>query len=240
MFPTLRHIPPRAITRIPGPPRLGSRRALVTFGVFYDVVTVGGHGGMPTGDMVGNFVASTPSGVEPVWFAVSDGGAGFIPWGSWQVAVYLTGTPYPPSTNFAFRWTTASPGDGGASVAARVATEFETLRAQAISAGYGNSSKITFEEQYFDLGGAHPSGSLRVRAPYGAYLSLFYSGPFYAVGEAPVPMTGLTPGYDNPLFMALWAPGSRAVLPAQDRSLPRRYPGYPYPYPPYHGPPIVG
>ena len=42
-------------------------------------------------------------------------------------------------------------------------------------------------------------------------------------------------GYDNPLFLALWGPGQRAVIRASNAAdlPPYNYPGYPYPGPPY-------
>lgn len=237
MIPTLRHIPARAVTRIPGPPRIGSRKAVATLGAYH--FDVGAQAGFPTGDMIRNYATASPSGQAPTWFAVSDGGAGYIPWGSWQVAVYVTGSDYPPSTNFAFRWTTADPGEAAAAIAARVDTEFNTLRSQAISAGYGAASEIQILDDYVGLGGPTPSGRVRIVAPYGVPLTAFYEGSYYLdpSSEQPLSMIQVEQGYDNPMFLALWSPGNRAAFHAQLSGGPRRYPGYPYPYPPYVGPP---
>lgn len=237
MLPTLKHIPSRSIVHIPGPPAIGSKHSTATLGIFYNSVGGGGNGGVPDGNLLSQYVLSTSTGTAPVWFAVSDGGAGYIPWGSWQVAVYLTGTPYPPTTNFAFRWTTAGIADTGAQIAVRIFNEFTALKNQAVSAGYGAAAKIGITDSYLGLGGPTPTGSVQFSAPYGVNLQVFWEGaPYLSLLEAPLPMVRAEAGYDNPLFMALWGPGNRAVLRATESGQPRRYPGYPYPYPPYYGP----
>ena len=90
---------------------------------------------MPDGDMIATCFAN--NGGAPTWFAVSDGGLGFIPWGFWQVAVYPLGQ-VPPSAvgNLAFAFTEADPTDPSAAIAGKVWSQFNALRAQAIAAGF--------------------------------------------------------------------------------------------------------
>jgi hypothetical protein len=239
MFPTLRHIPPKAIVHIPGPPRIGTKRSIATWGVRHaDAPAPEQGGGFPTGDMIQSYVLNTPSHTAPVWFAVSDGGAGFIPWGSWQVAIYLAGTPLPPSENLAFGFTVAHPGDVGASVAGQAWAKLQQLRAQAVSAGYPNAAKISITQSAIWYNTPpFPNFSAGLVAPPGVNLSVFYEGPLYYEGEGqPYSMVEAQPGYDNPLMLALWSPGNRAILRANEPAGPGRYPRYPYPYPPYYGP----
>lgn len=236
MLPTLRHIPPRAITHIPGPPNIGSRRAAATLGVLHSDVAPY-FGGVPNGQMCVDYTAATPSGTAPVWFAISDGGAGYIPWGSWQVAIYPVGVPLPPSGNLAFNFQTCQNTDVAAVIAGNVWAGFQTLRAQAISAGFKAAAGISVSVSFVGQSTPNPTGTLVVRAPFGVRLTAYYEGPFYYAGEGdPRSMIDLQQGYDNPLFLALWSPGNRAMLRAVESGVPSRYPGYPYPYPPYYGP----
>lgn len=239
MMPTLRHIPPRAITHIPGPPRIGSKRPRATLGILNPAQAVGA--GIPDGGMMTSYISSTPSGNAPVWFAVSDGGAGYIPWGSWQVAFYALGDPLPPSTNLAFVYQTVQPGDVAALLAGSLWAGFQTLRQAAITAGFTRAADIRIDVRYVNQLSPNPTGEVTITAPYGVPLQVFYEGPFYYISEGnPLPMVSADPGYDNPLMLALWSPGNRAILRATESAGPSRYPGYPYPYPPYHGPDIIG
>jgi hypothetical protein len=229
---TLRHIPPLAIRHIPGPRTIGSRKPDVLFGILYAV----GEGGVPTGQMVHDYIDA--NGGAPVWFAVSDGGAGFIPWGSWQVACYKTGDFLPPE-NLAFGRITCGTSDPSAAVAGNLWGKFQQLRAQGIAAGFAPAVNFQIVMSAIQDGlGPTPAASVDVIGPYGAPLTGFYVGPQYRQGgEGPAEaMMAVNEGYDNPLFMALWAPGSRAVIKCNENPGPVRYPRYPYPYEPYYTP----
>lgn len=229
---TLRHIPPLAIRHIPGPRTIGSKKPDVLFGILYAI----GEGGIPTGQMINDYV--TTNGGAPVWFAVSDGGAGFIPWGSWQVAFYRDTDPLPPE-NLAFGRISCQATDVSAAVAGALWGKFNQLRAQGIAAGFAPAADFRFQMSAIqDALGPYPAASVDVVGPYGAPLTGFYVGPEYQEGgEGPdQDMMVVNEGWDNPLFMALWAPGSRAVLRCNERPNPARYPYYPYPYEPYYTP----
>ena len=110
-LPILTHLPERAIRRIQGSPTIGSRRPQVTFGKLFPPT----GGGFPTSDMIIQWFTDTGT---PVWFAVSDGGAGFIPWGFWQFALYPTGDgPGAGFRNLAFSYAEVPASQPGAAMA---------------------------------------------------------------------------------------------------------------------------
>jgi hypothetical protein len=227
MLPTLRHIPPRALTRIPGPPSIGSRRSLVDLGVLGAI----GLGGVPTASMISSYIAANSG--SPVWFAVSDGGQGYIPWGSWQVAFYATGAPLPPS-NLAFLPLNVPASGSSAAIGGQLWNAFKVLQASGVAGGYPSAAQILISlSDLQDPLGPTPAYGVLVTAPFGVSLQGFYIGPTYQDGEGPeLPMLRVDAGYDNPLLLALWGPGNRAILRAVEGSGPARYPGYPYPEPP--------
>jgi hypothetical protein len=185
---------------------------------------------MPTGDMINNYFSN--SGGAPTWVAVSDGGLGFIPWGFWQIAIYPTGhVPAGLTENLSFGVLQAGITDVSASVAGQVFGKFSQLRAQGVAAGFKRASEFKIGDRLFDVSSPNPGGSVTIDAPYGVTnLQGFYSGPEYPSGvEQELPMILVSPGYDNPLFLALWSPGNRAILPLSEPPFPSRYGGYPYP-----------
>lgn len=235
MLPTLQHIPPRSIVRIPGPPIIGSRRPQVTFGKLFPPT----EGGFPTSDMIIQWFADTGA---PVWFAVSDNGAGFIPWGFWQFALYPTGEgPGAGFLNLAFSYAEVAASAPGAAMAGLTFAAFNVLRGQGITAGFADAAEIAFRfSAVQDPSGPNPTESMIITGPYGQQLTGFYSGPEFNAGTegSPdiLPMMLQAAGYDNPLFMALWSPGNRALLRAtESETVPSRYPYYPYP----SDPPVI-
>lgn len=229
-LPTLKHIPPQAIVRIPGPPVIGSRRARVSWGE--PIVQPLGIGGCPSGDMIINYW--TNSGGNPAWFAVSDGGAGFIPWGFWQVAMYPVGDLPPGPETLSFGKLEVDASILSVGVATALSSKLRQLRSQGISAGFTNAAKMIIPSNVDALVVTDPTdvrGGMYVDGPFGlTNLQGFYSGPFWlGQGEVQLPMLSVAPGFDNPLFMALWSPGNRALLRVEEAPPPSRYPGYPYP-----------
>ena len=238
MIPLLHRFPPQAVTRIPGPRQaFGSRRARVTFGL----PNVSGQEGMPSGDMINTFFSNNAG--APTWFAVSDGGLGFIPWGFWQVACYPLGElPVSAINNLATTSIEINPLAPSAAVAGSVFGAFSGLRGNAVGLGFKRAKEFKIGDRIFlPLDPANPGGQVFIDAPFGVTnLQGFYSGGFYlGQGEAPLAMMQVSPGYDNPLFLALWSPGNRAILPLSEAPPPSPYGGYPYPSePPAY--PIVG
>lgn len=231
MLPTLQHIPPKSIVHLPGSGPLSSRRSRVTFGVY----TPPNNGGVPTETLISNF--SLGSGGAPTWFAVSDNGAGYIPWGFWQVALYAPASPLPPA-NLALQPSTVGAGEPSFAIANLLVSLFNALKNIAIGSGFPNAKHIHFEAGPVEPGSPSPDddrGQVIVTADYGIQLSAFYSGDFWLDGgEAPLPMVSVVPGIDVPVMLALWSPGNRAFIVAHEPPGPPRYP---YDYHPTEPPP---
>jgi hypothetical protein len=226
MLPTLRHIPPRAITHLPGPRNaMGSKLPRVAFGPIFASLT----SGMPDAATVLAFYNATAG--QPTWFAISDFGAGYVPWGFWEVAVYPQGdTPAGLTENLAFGIVETVPGAPSSAVAGSVYNKFLQLQAQGIAAGFTAAAKLKISLLVTPGTGGNPDrGTVVIKGPFGVTLKPFYSGnagdPMYTVE-----------GYDNPLFVALWSPGNRAILKATEPAGPNRYRGYYYPHQPPPGP----
>jgi len=169
----------------------------------------------------------------PVWFAVSDGGAGYIPWGFWQVAFYPTGQG-PGFTNLAFSYNEVGVSAVSASVAGALWGSFQILRGQGIAAGFTRTREMQALISAVQGGSTpNPTESVTVNGPFDSVqLQGFYSGPLFPAPpgeEHAVPMVEVGLGWDNPLFMALWSPGNRAILRATEPPPPTPYGGYPYP-----------
>jgi hypothetical protein len=237
-FRSLAHIPPKSLLRIPGRRGLGSRRASVLFGPYL----APDNGGLPDGNNITDFFTSFPG--APTWFAVSDGGAGFIPWGFWQVAVYPQGH-LPPGlvSSLAFRYFEESDLGSSENVAQNLVAAFRLLQSDAVAAGYHRAAEFRIAEGPVQIGSPSPAadmGQVLVSAPYGlTTLSAFYSGVILlGPSEQPLPMSQVVAGYDTPLWAALWSPGNRALLRVTETA-PHRYGRYPYPYEPPYGTPFV-
>lgn len=245
MLPRLVHIPPRAIRRIPGPPVIGTRRARAIWGLGSDTT----YAGLPDGFTVDQFFADTGG---PLWFAVSDMGAGFIPWGFWQIALYPdTSPPAPITPNLSFAQDVVNIAATASDLSNILLADLSGLffraflaGAQFIAAGGATSTQDPhkWNIRQGPIQGSPPSGGhdqLILEAPLGCtQLQSFYTGygwpdPFQGI-PPDVPMVGDITGYDNPLFLALWSPGNRAILRAVAQGDTPSYPygRYPYPSPP--------
>lgn len=205
---------------------MGSKLPRVIFGP----ITASQYSGMPDAATVLAYYNSTAG--QPTWFAVSDGGAGYIPWGFWQVAVYPQGdVPFGLTESLAFGLVEALPGAPSSAVGVAVGNKFAQLQAQGIAAGFTSAAKLKIQN-FLTLGtgfGGQDRATVSIKGPYGMTLLPFYSGN---AGE----IMYFSEGYDNPVFLALWSPGNRAILAATEPVGPHRYGGYPYPYQPPPGP----
>jgi hypothetical protein len=220
-------IPERALVRIPGPPPVGSAKPEVNWCASTDPVAFPERGFADPG-----YYAAWQAGHggAPVFWAISDGGMGWLPWGFWMVAIYpIWAPPVPmPSDDLAVQYLLYDSTSNPILFGSQVASAWGALRTRAVAAGFGAAADFDLIEY---IPPVNIGTQLRVRGPYGSVLQIYYQGP-----DSSYPNAGnhvLTPGYDNPLWMGLWGP-QRFVFMVTEPEPPNHYPYYPHePTPPY-------
>jgi hypothetical protein len=216
--------------RIPGSSILSSTRATAVWGAD----PPGTDPGIPSGD---DLIDYWNFWGVPAYFAVSDRGAGYLPWGFWQVVLYPSGqAPAYPFPNPAYQYLEVSAGEPPEAVANVIFGALSFLRAYGATLP-GNERTAEFIISQL-LGPSDPVGApttIVIKAPFGCiYLDAFYEGPTYSEENETHPRVKDSPGQDNPLLMALWGPGQRAILRAVAPIPPSPYYGDPYPPEPPH------